>query len=486
MKKPLPFRVAVACIAVASQLISCTYGPVRTLEPALHAPYDSNRYRLDQIIVMYKSRPTTASVNAIKGKVQAAGIDPATLDIQKCNSCNAYVEVWHAKDLHSRIHADGIRAGQVSDRGSNGVGQDGFAYYSLNFMQNIPMDSLETNFGDFDFSNFKKVENDTDGKEVVRIAVLDTGIDTERIIGTSYRWSNQGETSTEAKIGKDDDNNCYVDDTFGWNFIGDNNNVMDDNLDLHGTLVSHYIINEFATSENRAVELMSLKTHDKDGYGDLFSSICAIHYAMEKGAQIINASWGFYYYEDTPHPYLDSLITTVLRKKGILFVAAAGNKIDEVDEFARNVYFAAHGVNISDSDLRNLECHNFYPACLSHDDNNVITVTTADKKRVSPSQNYSSKYVDMGAIPDDITKMRFKVPFGLPAGAAGPIKTISGSSFATPIVTGRIGAFLPRSSYAPSISKSVVLGPMEAAGLSTKSSSLGSVHIREGRITPHN
>ena len=113
---------------------------------------------------------------------------------------------------------------------------------------------------------------------------------------------------------------------------------MDDNPDRHGTLVSHYIINEFAASSEKAVELMTLKTHDKNGSGDLFASICAIHYAMEKGAQIINASWGFYYYQDGPHPYLDHLITNVLREKGILFVAAAGNKIDEMDEFANNAY----------------------------------------------------------------------------------------------------------------------------------------------------
>ena len=122
---------------------------------------------------------------------------------------------------------------------------------------------------------------------------------------------------------------------------------MDDNPNRHGTLVSHYIINEFATSANKAVELMTLKTHDEDGNGDLFSSICAIHYAMENGAKIINASWGFYYYQDGPHPYLDNLITKILREKGILFVAAAGNKIDakrhycpqRIHRFARGVIF---------------------------------------------------------------------------------------------------------------------------------------------------
>jgi len=479
MKKPSPFRLAVACLAVASQLISCTYGPVRTDEPGTDMFYDSSRYRLDEIIVMFKSPPTKASIDSIKTKIHKSGIDSATIaPPRRCNSCNGYVELWHADSLHSRIHADGIRAGSSSDRGSNGVGQDGFAHYSLNFNQNIPMDFAGEGFRGYKFRNFKKLENNIGEKQVVRIAVLDTGIDTTRIIGASYLWTNRVELPNKEN-GVDEDNNCYNDDIYGWNFLGKGDNkVMDDNPNLHGTLVSHYIINEFANLQTKAVELMALKTHDKNGYGDLFSSICAIHYAMEKGAQIINASWGFYYYHANPHPYLDSLITQVLRKKGILFVTAAGNKIEERDNFARKVYHDAHNVDISDSDLRNLECHNFYPACLSRENNNVITVTTADKNRVSPNQNYSSMYVDLGAIPDDHGEMRFQVRFD-------PETSVSGSSFAAAIVSGRIGAFLQNTAYTLDISKSVVLGPMEAAGLSTTSPTLESIHIRGGRITPH-
>jgi hypothetical protein len=476
MKKTLPSLLAVACIAVASQMISCTpmYQPVRTDEPAVHSPYDSGRYVLDEIIVMFKGSPTEAEKDNLKAKINGPHFDASKLKTRKCSSCDGDVELWQAPDIHTRIHADGLAAGTKSPGSSRPVGQDGLGYYSLNFKQNIPMDSL----GKFENLNgIKKIENDTRGKEVVRIAVLDTGINTEQIIGTSYLWTNP-----ESK------NKCYPGDRFGWNFINDDGDVRDDNLNLHGTLVSHFIINQFATSQNKAVELMTLKTHDENGSGDLFKSICAIHYAMKKGAQIINASWGFYYYEDGAHPYLDYLITNVLRKQGILFVAAAGNKMQDADDFAHKAYKAAHGgSDIPDSYLRNLEYHNFYPACLSKKDNNVVTVTTADKNRVSPSQNYSSRYVDLGAMPDDLTLMRFKEPFVLPAGTPGAVKTVSGSSFAAAIVTGRIGAFLLNSSYTSSIDKyHDVFAPMEAAGLITKSPALAADHIRDGRITPHN
>ena len=385
MKKPLLSLVAVTCLAVASQMISCTtkIQPIRFDEPGphrsrAHGTYDSSRYRLDEIIVMFKDTPTITQINKLKGKIHGPHIDSATIERKTCNTCNAYIELWHAPNIHSRIHADGLAAGTVGPRGSKGVGEDGLAYYSLNFIQNIPVDSLE-NFADVNYDSLKKIENNKVGKEVVRIAVLDTGIDTDRIISTSYRWTNQEEAASKPNR-IDEDHNCYFDDTFGWNFIADNNNVIDDNVGRHGTLVSHYIINEFANSENRAVELMTLKTHDKDGSGDLFASICAIHYAMENGAQIINASWGFYYYQDGPHPYLDYLITNKLREHGILFVAAAGNKIDQIDKDASVSYQATHGVPFPQTHLRNLEYHNFYPACLSREDNNVITVTTANAK----------------------------------------------------------------------------------------------------------
>ena len=97
---------------------------------------------------------------------------------------------------------------------------------------------------------------------------------------------------------------------------------------------------------------------------------------MDKGAKVINASWGFYNYGENPVPYLDSLITQVLPTKGILFVTAAGNKIDRDDSLARRIYYDSLGITLSPEQLRDLEIHNFYQACLSAAQNNVLVVTT--------------------------------------------------------------------------------------------------------------
>jgi len=214
-----------------------------------------------------------------------------------------------------------------------------------------------------------------------------------------------------------------------------NSDFRDDNPYRHGTTVSMFIINEFLNSQNNAVEIMPLKTHNANGIGDFFGIICAIHFAMAKGANIINASWGFYYYYQNQFKYFDDLINNILKEKGILFVTAAGNKFADEELIAREIYFAEYGINITDEQLRNLEIHHFYPADLSIYPNSVLTVTTTDGKNISPTQNYSSSYANLGVYADQ--DMKFEVPFP----SDFPKEMISGSSFATAIATGVIGAF---------------------------------------------
>src|SRR6187200_3218888 len=108
MKKLLLSLLAVACIAVASQMISCTttgYDPVRTDEPApLHSPDDSSRYVLDEIIVIFKPTTSAAEINDLKTKINGPYFDASKLKTRRCNSCkDAYVELWQAPKIHTRI-----------------------------------------------------------------------------------------------------------------------------------------------------------------------------------------------------------------------------------------------------------------------------------------------------------------------------------------------------------------------------------------------
>jgi subtilisin family serine protease len=64
---------------------------------------------------------------------------------------------------------------------------------------------------------YKELLNKKKGSKVI-VAVIDSGIDIEHEDLKSVIWVNKGEI---AGNGKDDDNNGYIDDVHGWNFLGD-------------------------------------------------------------------------------------------------------------------------------------------------------------------------------------------------------------------------------------------------------------------------
>ena len=462
--------------ALATCFHSCTcsnHEPVRSNE-FVRDKSAEHRYTANQILVMYKGTPSDAKRDTIRQALEAAGINADSVKIRTCDSCNSYVELWQGANIHTVIHEEGIRAGTVSG-GSRGVGEDSLARYSLNYIQHLPVDPLPS-IRQYKFRD-KPVPMSGSAKDTVIIAVLDTGIDTMNVVRSQYLWKNSKERNNP---GTDDDSNCYRDDTFGWNFIGNSPQIHDDNLNLHGTLISQFILSEFEKFPNNFPQIMTLKTHDNQGRGDLFSAICALHYALDKGADIINASWGFYYYHDDTHPYLDSLITKVMRDKGVLFVTASGNKIDEIDAYAQASYQKEHGVSLPDSVLRNLEVHNFYPACLAEQTNNVMVATTTNGSKISPTQNYSSRFVDFGVVADTIdpSVMKFQVPF-----TSAPV-FISGSSFATAILTGKIGALADKSAFQTSLNKQDIINNIAsgASGVMQTSGSLDSRNlVRDGR-----
>ncbi|WEK35052.1 MAG: S8 family serine peptidase [Candidatus Pseudobacter hemicellulosilyticus] len=400
-------------------------------------------YRDDELLIFYKQPPTPESKKQIEQDIISNGV--TVTEVRKCNDCDGYVELWKGSNIHTIVHGDGVKAGSGRG-GSKGVGEDSLARYSLNYINRLPVDITDGMPNPNNSKPASKTAVSGAGKDTILIAVLDTGIDTLAWIGSNQLWVNPG----EKKGGNDKDHNCYIDDINGWNFLSNTPNFHDDNM--HGTLVSRYIMDEFTAASPHFVQLMGLKTHDHTGSGDLFSTICAIHYAVKKGAKIINASWGFYYYEDNPHPYLDSLITNICRSKGILFLAAAGNKIPQEDLLAKSIYQQRYGTTPSDAALRNLALHNFYPANFSKADNNVITVTTTDGSQVSATQNWNATYASLAIKADVVTSthMKFLMPF------ASTTFEISGSSFATAIATGKIGAWLPLSAYAPGIDKETV------------------------------
>lgn len=196
----------------------------------------------------------------------------------------------------------------------------------------------------------------------IKIGVIDTGIDWNHPDLTDNIWQNMGEdidndgqviqwdNATSSWIfdpddenGIDDDNNGYVDDFIGWDFVNDDNNPFDDNG--HGTHVAGTIGAEGNNAEGVVgvtwkVQLAALKTFDSQGYGPTSVSIEAIDYARMMGFHLTNNSWGGYYYNQSLYNAIEAT-----HAAGQLFVAAAGNDGDDVEGGGFPLYPAAYDVS---------------------------------------------------------------------------------------------------------------------------------------------
>ncbi|MCA9398864.1 MAG: S8 family serine peptidase, partial [Candidatus Omnitrophica bacterium] len=162
---------------------------------------------------------------------------------------------------------------------------------------------------------------------------MDTGVDYTHPDLAENIWTNPGEIPDN---GIDDDGNGYIDDVYGWDFSGNDNNVIGDNS--HGTHVSGTIAGVANNSIGVAgvapkAKIMPVKGFPDDG-GSTPSSALAngLRYAMENGADIISNSWAC----SSPCP-TNPVVDNVVREaysNGVVLVFAAGNSNNEVDRFS--------------------------------------------------------------------------------------------------------------------------------------------------------
>lgn len=164
----------------------------------------------------------------------------------------------------------------------------------------------------------------------VVVAVIDTGVDLGHPDLSSAAWVNPGEVPGN---GVDDDQNGYVDDVNGWDFLNGDSTVFDGPEDSHGTHIAGVIA---ATRDDGVgvagvagnARVMALKFVGAGG-GSTSDAISALGYARANGARVVNASFG--------GPYSQALCDAVAEAAaaGTIVIAAAGNDGADIDAAGR-------------------------------------------------------------------------------------------------------------------------------------------------------
>ncbi|MGM0453968.1 MAG: S8 family serine peptidase [Thermodesulfobacteriota bacterium] len=177
------------------------------------------------------------------------------------------------------------------------------------------------------------------GSSDIVVAVIDSGVALEHPDIAENIWKNPGET---AGNGADDDENGYVDDVNGWDFVNDDNNPSDYSRDLYGDGHGTHVAGIIAAAGNNGrgstgvmwqARIMVLQVFDLFEASPLHSGVIqsqniieAVAYAIENGAQIINCSFGGDTFSQFQRDIFDKA-----RGQGVLIVAAAGNNAADND-----------------------------------------------------------------------------------------------------------------------------------------------------------
>ncbi len=241
----------------------------------------------------------------------------------------------------------------------------------------------------------------------ITVAVVDSGLDVTHPQMASRVLINSNEIPDN---GIDDDQNGLTDDYYGWDYVA--NKPLTDDYQYHGTHVSGIVAAHHTDSSAGAqnyvqgaapeAKILPLAFLNKNGDGAMSNSVRAIAYAIQRGARVINASWGGAFCSRS----LRDMIAT-LDAKNVLFVAAAGNEAINIDRFKT------------------------YPASLNFPA--LISVgATGENDIMADFSNYGAESVHIFAPGSQIIST---IPNSMMAG-------LSGTSMAAPFVSGAAALLL--------------------------------------------
>lgn len=261
----------------------------------------------------------------------------------------------------------------------------------------------------------------TTGSRSAVVAILDSGLDTNHPDIRNNVWRNGGEIPGD---GVDNDNNGYIDDVNGWDFVNDIpdatpkfGGAFTDAGIHHGTVIAGIIAAEGnngigVSGVSWHTNILPLRVLNNRGEGDILTVIRAIEYAINARVAVMNLS----FVGETD----STLLRDALKRAsdaGIVVVAASGN-----DEQHRQ------GVNLTERPL--------FPACYANaQDFTLVSVASVTGEGTrAPYSNYGN-CITISAPGNDITTTQV-VRYEQPGFDAFYGKGWSGTSLSTGVVSG--------------------------------------------------
>ncbi len=350
---------------------------------------------------------------AFKGRLDSLGF----VKTDSCD-CDANFALW-ASATHTVLELISAPPQESAGGRVGGVGGDIFC---VNLpLQFTPRLIIRDQTGRNDTAKLSNPNNAT--AQVVKIAVVDSGVDTTNTTIENFLWKDKSPLNSGCgsypQVSK-----------YGINMSDRTQAPVD--LNNHGTQINSILINysrlfnefywqnEAFYGTNVRLEIMNVKfTEGSTLNGSLFKAICGMYYAIKKGAKVINVSWGFYA-DDVP--VILKPILQYAQDSNVLIVAGAGNQRSDID--GQRAFwpaaFARDTMSYWDDNTKLIK--------------NVISVggykvnaVTHNFENISDTSNYGVNSVNVYALGQDV--------FTILAHPSGQTAVGDGTSFATPFVS---------------------------------------------------
>ncbi len=305
--------------------------------------------------------------------------------------------------------------------------RDGGSYFNPSAYMAEPMYSLQWGLEDVHLPELWAADTVTTNNTRPVIAIIDTGVDIDHPDLAANIWTNPNETEN----GYDDDNNGFVDDLHGWDFVNQTADMHDWNS--HGThcagIAAAVGDNGIGiTGANPNAYIMPIAVLQSNGSGDVATIIQGINYAKNNGADVLSMSFGSYSYSLA----LEQALAQAYQNA--VLVAAAGNDglsmiIPRCTPLALDMFPAAFTFVLGVEATQQYYGACGYRACFSNYDCDGPSFSQYDEEK---QYNYELSAPGVGiysAVPN------------------GGYRNYHGTSMATPLVAGGISALLHAKPY---------------------------------------